>query len=130
MEIRPAGLKPGPTKYMCLSGVEMSNSSGKRQGSWRPPWLLQQTEAAGAGDGADPGVHFFFVLQEVAEGGFAEDVVNRDLDGAPERADGTIDRTGTDGSLAGVGVTEIAFEEAAAEGIDDVADDDGFGGTG
>ena len=45
--------------------------------------LLNKLEAVGAGDRADPGVHVFFVLHQVAEGGFAEHLVYGDLDGAP-----------------------------------------------
>ena len=39
-------------------------------------YLLHEPQAGGAGDGADPGVHLFFVLEEVAKGGLTEDAID------------------------------------------------------
>ena len=49
-------------------------------------------------------------------------------DGAPQER-GAIYTAGADGRLTGVTIA-AAFEDAAAEGVHHVADDDGFGGTG
>jgi hypothetical protein len=46
-------------------------------------YLLHEAQAGGAGDGADPGVHLFFVLEEVAKGGLTEDAIDGYLHGAP-----------------------------------------------
>jgi hypothetical protein len=62
-------------------------------------------------DGAHPGVHLFFVLQQIAQGRLAQHLVDGHLHGAPQRAHGAIHRARADGRLAGVAVAEIAFEE-------------------
>jgi hypothetical protein len=57
----------------------------------------------------------------------AEDLVDGNLHGAPEGTHGAIDRTGADGGLAGMVVAEFALEETAAQGADDVGDDNRLG---
>ena len=56
-----------PPVFILLSGPQ----GHARQPGLAAPQLLDGVEAFGGGDGADPGVHFFFVLEKVAEGGFA-----------------------------------------------------------
>src|ERR1039458_698408 len=91
---------------------------------------LNHVQAPGAGDGPHPGIHLFFVLQQIAQSGFTEHLVHGHLDGAPEGAHGAIHAPGADSRLAGVAVAEAALEDAAAKAVHDVADDDGFGRAG
>src|SRR3989440_166177 len=64
--------------------------------------LLQKLQALGPGDGLYPGVHFLFVPEQIAQRGFAEHLIDRDLHGAPERAHGAIHGTRADGRPAGM----------------------------
>src|SRR5436853_5572985 len=105
-----------------------STRGGTRAQARRP--ALHEAEAVGAGDGAHPGVHLLLFLEEVSERGFAKDLIDGGLDRAPEGADRAIDASGADGGLAGVAVAEVAFEDAAAEEVHDVANHNVFGRTG
>src|SRR5262249_48195661 len=78
---------------------------------------------------AHPGIHFFFILHEIAKGGVAEDLVDCHLHCAPERPDGAIDGAGANRNLSRVVIAEAALEEAPAKGGDDVADYDLAGRT-
>src|SRR5450759_4893488 len=81
-------------------------------------------------NGPHPGIHLFFVLQQIAQGRFTEHPIHGHLYGAPAGAHGAIHTPRADGRLAGVAVAEAAFEDAPAERVHDVADDDGFRRTG
>jgi len=83
----------------------------ERRAMSRKPW---------AGDGAHPGVHLFFVLQEVAQGGLAQHLVDGDL---PRRARGSaraIQERVQMGAWPEWSAQNLLFEEAAAQGADDV----------
>src|ERR1035437_3553694 len=101
-----------------------------REGMARSGGSLNKVQALRPRNGPHPGIHLFFVLEQIAQGRFTEHLVHRNLDGAPQGAHGAIHTARADGRLAGVAVAETAFENAPAERVHHVADDDGFRRTG
>ena len=71
----PSAGGPGESVQRSLKAAPQTRPAGA--------YLLREPQADRAGDGADPGVHLFFVLEEVAKRGLTEDVIDGYLHGAP-----------------------------------------------